>query len=100
MILFCCASELGLPEDLSAIGVILYYYYYYTDLKTLSVKCCIWSPFSASKQGTKCVRTTGKPYDIERVIQEAIRLPMEVVFAMLPMRALGLSMTSLRWFVS
>ena len=30
MILFCCASELGLPEDLSAIEVILYYYYYYT----------------------------------------------------------------------
>ena len=28
MILFCCASELGLPEDLSAIEVILYYYYY------------------------------------------------------------------------
>ena len=27
MILFCCASELGLPEDLSAIEVILYYYY-------------------------------------------------------------------------
>ena len=26
MILFCCASELGLPEDLSAIEVILYYY--------------------------------------------------------------------------
>ena len=29
MILFCCASELGPPEDLSAIEVILYYYYYY-----------------------------------------------------------------------
>ena len=29
MILLCCASELGLPEDLSAIEVILYYYYYY-----------------------------------------------------------------------
>ena len=29
MILFYCASELGLPEDLSAIEVILYYYYYY-----------------------------------------------------------------------
>ena len=28
MILFCCASELGLPEDLSAIEVILYYYHY------------------------------------------------------------------------
>ena len=28
MILLCCASELGLPEDLSAIEVILYYYYY------------------------------------------------------------------------
>ena len=28
MILFCCASELGPPEDLSAIEVILYYYYY------------------------------------------------------------------------
>ena len=26
MILFCCASELGLHEDLSAIEVILYYY--------------------------------------------------------------------------
>ena len=25
MILFCCASELGPPEDLSAIEVILYY---------------------------------------------------------------------------
>ena len=29
MILLCCASELGLPEDLSAIEVILYYYYYF-----------------------------------------------------------------------
>ena len=29
MILFCCASVLGPPEDLSAIKVILYYYYYY-----------------------------------------------------------------------
>ena len=29
MILFCCASELGPPEDLSAIEVILYYYYHY-----------------------------------------------------------------------
>ena len=29
MVLFCCASELGPPEDLSAIEVILYYYYYY-----------------------------------------------------------------------
>ena len=29
MILFCCASELGTPEDLSAIEIILYYYYYY-----------------------------------------------------------------------
>ena len=28
MILFCCASELGPPEDVSAIEVILYYYYY------------------------------------------------------------------------
>ena len=28
MILFCCASEFGPPEDLSAIEVILYYYYY------------------------------------------------------------------------
>ena len=27
MILFCCASELGLPDDLSAIEVILHYYY-------------------------------------------------------------------------
>ena len=33
MILFCCASELGLPEDLSAIEVILYYYYYYYYFK-------------------------------------------------------------------
>ena len=32
MILFCCASELGPPEDLSAIEVILYYYYYYTTV--------------------------------------------------------------------
>ena len=31
MILLCCASELGLPEDLSAIEVILYYYYYYYE---------------------------------------------------------------------
>ena len=29
MILICCASELGPPDDLSAIEVILYYYYYY-----------------------------------------------------------------------
>ena len=29
MILFCCASELGTLEDLSAIEVILYYYYNY-----------------------------------------------------------------------
>ena len=27
MILFCFASERGLPEDLSAIEVLLYYYY-------------------------------------------------------------------------
>ena len=31
MILFCCASELGPPEDLRAIEVILYYYYSYYD---------------------------------------------------------------------
>ena len=35
MILFCCASELGLPEDLSAIEVILYYYYYYYSTITV-----------------------------------------------------------------
>ena len=31
MILFCCASELGLPEDLSAIEVILYYIIMFMD---------------------------------------------------------------------
>ena len=31
MILLCCATELGLPKDLSAIEVILYYYYYYCN---------------------------------------------------------------------
>ena len=38
MILFCCASELGPPEDLSAIEVILYYYYSvaYTSANFLS----------------------------------------------------------------
>ena len=35
MILFYCASELGLPEDLSAIEVILYYYYYYYRPNTI-----------------------------------------------------------------
>ena len=37
MILLCCASELGLPEDLSAIEVILYYYYYYPDIFNTSI---------------------------------------------------------------
>ena len=49
MILLCCASELGLPEDLSAIEVILYYYYYYivTDLRVgklyayVCVRACV-----------------------------------------------------------
>ena len=36
MILFCCASELGPPEDLSAIEVILYYYYSILLLNALS----------------------------------------------------------------
>ena len=37
MILLCCASELGLPEDLSAIEVILYYYYYYDKMAYIHV---------------------------------------------------------------
>ena len=37
MILFCCASELGLPEDLSAIEVILYYYYYHYSIYCIHV---------------------------------------------------------------
>ena len=32
MILLCCASELGLPEDLSTIEVILYYIIIFQDL--------------------------------------------------------------------
>ena len=40
MILLCCASELGLPEDLSAIEVILYYYYYYLCSSVLHQLCC------------------------------------------------------------
>ena len=37
MILLCCASELGLPEDLSAIEVILYYYYYYAIVNCINI---------------------------------------------------------------
>ena len=48
MILLCCASELGLPEDLSAIEVILYYYYYYyftleKDQSRLNSRKCAFS---------------------------------------------------------
>ena len=41
MILFCCASELGPPEDLSAIEVILYYYYYYYEMVFIHKKSVI-----------------------------------------------------------
>ena len=42
MILFCCASELGPPEDLSAIEVILYYYYYVTrELAAVRQSRCV-----------------------------------------------------------
>ena len=44
MILLCCASELGLPEDLSAIEVILYYYYYYY-LYYYRRRVCVFAKF-------------------------------------------------------
>ena len=40
MILFCCAFELGLPEDLSAIEVILYYYYYTIPHPSCILRSC------------------------------------------------------------
>ena len=42
MILFCCASELGPSEDLSAIEVILYYYYYKRHFFRCSANTKIW----------------------------------------------------------
>ena len=57
MILFCCDSELGPPEDLSAIEVILYYYYYYyVQMYSQSVQ-----PFDHISQAFELLTTKPPP---------------------------------------
>ena len=66
MILFCCASELGPPEDLSAIEVILYYYYYYREMNRADLAYdrvpyeLIWW----------CLRKNGVPEEYVTIIQD------------------------------
>ena len=63
MVLFCCASELGLPEDLSAIEVILYYYYiiklWYSGVASWNMIILTCSRSKSRDKGHTKVNTAG-----------------------------------------
>ena len=61
MILFCCASELGLPEDLSAIEVILYYYYVSAASIHVCISCTSYAPRQLSKASSHTLLGCGVP---------------------------------------
>ena len=103
MILFCCASELGPPENLSAIEVILYYYYYYNHsvavisyfilpgltsrVRLCGVKRC--TALSKEEEDIEIVKTNSAIYELIRSVYLASLLPIPVSHTeVLPLTAL------------
>ena len=83
MILLCCASELGLPEDLSAIEVILYYYYYYSHYIVIVIPVAFVS--RCGRPSASLTHAVIPIHSAKSVSQVLVELPLSHVLVELPL---------------